>query len=151
MHTLSTTTTTKMFDRSKNLEFCRLILLQSPATHRTIIDREYWRSVVDFVEVFTDWDACLNHLKTVHNESVFLIVDTEWYEELGARILQLRLIDRIYIYNARDDEQEGVTAPTSITPPKLNSYKVSGAEFSYCKGSPSLDIRYISKFGCIGQ
>ena len=95
-----------MLDRSENLELCRLIILQSSATQDEAYDRAYWRSVIDFVEIFDDANACFDYVKTISNEYVFLIVDIEWYDQMVARTSELCATHKIYIYNGRSDADE---------------------------------------------
>jgi hypothetical protein len=102
--------TTMMLARSQNLEPCRLIILKSLATQHEAFERTYWRSVIDFIEIFNDPNACVNHVKTISGESVFLIVEAELYEQIIARTPELRVIYKIYIFNARNDASERATA-----------------------------------------
>jgi len=105
-HALRTT----MLDRSQNLESCRLIILKTSANKHKAFDCTYWRSVIDFVEIFNDPDICINHVKGISDESIFLIVENELCEQIITRTHELHMVYKIYIFNAKSDVLEEATA-----------------------------------------
>jgi hypothetical protein len=98
-----------MFDRSQNFESCRLIILKLLTNNTQAFDCTYWRSVIDFVEIFNDPDICINHVKGISGENIFLIVDNELCNEIISRIPELRVIYTIYIFNTKSDRSEIAT------------------------------------------
>lgn len=111
-HSRTTTDTpliTTMFDRSQNLESCRLVILKSSACKHKAFECTYWRSVIDFVEIFDDPDVCFNHVKGINAETVFLIVENELYEQIITNTRESCVIYKIYIFDATNDAYKQAT------------------------------------------
>jgi hypothetical protein len=98
-----------MLDRSQNLELCRLVIVKSLSKQHDAFQLQYWRSIIDFIEIFDDPDACIDHMSGIIDESIFLIIDADLYEKTVSRIHKLRQIYRIYIFNERNDTADKTT------------------------------------------
>ena len=108
-----------MFDRSRNLESCRLIILKSSRSKHQAFECEYWRSRIDFIEIFDNFDLCLKHILEIRNESIFLIIDNEFNEILRTQSGQFPAICKIYIF---DEKKKPVEEKSNMTD---HSLKVS--------------------------
>lgn len=93
-----------MFNHKENLDIHRLIILKSSANHHETIDLQFWRSAVNFVEIFYDVDKCMKHIKGINKEIIFLIVDVQLSEKVVAYARGLRQLCRIYIFDKISDE-----------------------------------------------
>ncbi|CAF4173278.1 unnamed protein product [Rotaria magnacalcarata] len=128
-----------------NLETRSLIIVKSPGSHHEVFQPERWRATIDFVRVTNDANEIVNVVRDIQNESVFVIVDTEWCEQIVTRIHQLQQVYKIFIFNQKDgsfektdserspDGQSTARVLSSTALPPLKSNKRAGTYTSFDK------------------
>ncbi|CAF1529931.1 unnamed protein product, partial [Didymodactylos carnosus] len=58
------------------------------------------RSIVNYIKIFDQLDECINYIKSITNEKIFLIVSDQLSKQLIIRVYNEPQIDSIYVFSS---------------------------------------------------
>lgn len=102
------------FDRTKNMERFTVIWLHRDANNRNKDHSKYIRAqlrgIIDYLQTFDKAADCERYIKEIKYETIFLVISSEFIQEIVPNVHDIQLIYAIYIYtddnmNIIHDEQ----------------------------------------------